>query len=715
MPSTNAPEDSPEEKLRREIAISLRGLQGKKTDSREYTTFREQYLPRHLSLYEKFCQSAETLGVKPTAQEAEKLAKAIETCHLGVTPTSAYSLALAAPLIIIFLGMLFSIGIPLALGANQSVFFFLLSVFTAIAVYFWLSKLPYSLAEDWRMRASNQMVLCLFYITTYMRHTSNLENAIGFASEHVGSPLSLDLRKVMWDVQTERFSSVQQSLDYYLMGWKDTNLEFVEAMNLVQSSLFETSQERRLSTLEKSMNLMLDETYEKMLHYAQNLKSPMTMLHMLGIILPILGLVILPLAVSFLPEVKWYHLFALYNIILPLGVFMLGKSILAKRPSGYGDSDLIDINPELKKLTTHTMNIGGQEIEMSPAMESFAIAAVLIFIGLLPIILHLAAPGFKDINIGAFSLLGYVEDPVSLQIVGPYGLGAAVLSLFLTLGVGLGLSHYYSVKSDRVIKIRDETKALEQEFAGAIFQLGNRIGDGIPAEIAFAKVSETLTGTRSGRFFEAVAVNIQKMGFSVEQAIFDSKRGAILAYPSPIIQSAMKVLVESARKGPQEASLSLITMSNYIKEMHRVEERLKDLMADIISGMRSQITFLTPAIAGIVVGITSMITTILGSLQTQIGALNDTSTGASSSFANFLGLGIPTYYFQFIVGFYVIQITWILAYLVNGIENGVDKLNEQHEQARGLRTGVVLYLFISLVVIILFNVIAGSVLGNLSP
>ena len=49
---------------------------------------------------------------------------------------------------------------------------------------------------------------------------------------------------------------------------------------------------------------MLEETYEKMLHYAQNLKSPITMLHMLGIILPILGLVILPLVVSFMEAVK---------------------------------------------------------------------------------------------------------------------------------------------------------------------------------------------------------------------------------------------------------------------------------------------------------------------------------------------------------------------------------------------------------------------------
>ena len=97
-------------------------------------------------------------------------------------------------------------------------------------------------------------------------------------------------------------------------------------------------------------DVILTETYERMLHYAQNLKSPVTMLHMLGIILPILGLVILPLVVSFLQDVRWYSIALLYNIALPLIVFYFGKNILAKRPTGYGDTDISE-NEEFKKYS----------------------------------------------------------------------------------------------------------------------------------------------------------------------------------------------------------------------------------------------------------------------------------------------------------------------------------------------------------------------------
>ena len=71
------------------------------------------------------------------------------------------------------------------------------------------------------------------------------------------------------------------------------------------------------------------------------------------------------------------------------------------------------------------------------------------------------------------------------------------------------------------IKIRENTKALEKEFAAALFQLGNRLADGLPAEIAFDKVANTMENTVSGSFFRAISANIRRLGMGVEEAIED--------------------------------------------------------------------------------------------------------------------------------------------------------------------------------------------------
>ena len=178
----------------------------------------------------------------------------------------------------------------------------------------------------------------------------------------------------------------------------------------------------------------------------------------------------------------------------------------------------------------------------------------------------------------------------------------------------------------------------------------------------------------------------------------------------------MKVLVESARKGPMIASQALINVSRYIKEIHKVDERLKDLMADIIADIKSQISFLTPTISGIVIGITSMITTIIGSLSVQLEKIQETSgatAGAGGTGTSLIGLfgdGIPTYFFQIIVGVYVVQIIYILTIMANGIENGSDTVSQEYLLGQNMTRSTVMYVTISLIVILMFNFIAANIL-----
>ncbi len=701
--------------------------------TREYNEFKQEYLPKHMSWYEKACNQSEKLfKITPDKKKAQKLQESIDICHLNITPAGAYSFSLLFPLAYILIGVLAAFILT-----QGGLFFPAFFLITGAILLGPLGNAPHFLANGWRMKASNQMVLSIFYVVTYMRHTSNLELAIDFAAEHLAPPLSLDFKRIIWNIETEKYSSVKESLDAYLDTWRKWNMEFIEAMHLIEGSLLEGDETARVSMLDKSLDVILQETYEKMLHYAHSLKSPITMLHMLGIILPILGLVILPLVVSFMEGVAWYHLAALYNILLPAAVYYLGKQILSKRPTGYGNVD-VSKNPELKKYKNFIIKLGPQEIQINPIYISITIGLACLFIAFLPIIIHILLPGWDIITTQGGEIMtidSYVppegEDAKFYFIeykmsnipdkgyIGPFGLGASLLSIFLPLSAGLAAGLFYKLRTKNVLKIRTETKKLEAEFASALFQLGNRLGDGFPAEIAFQKVAMTIPDTYSGKFFGLVSANITKLGMNVEQAVFDPQRGAILQYPSDIIETSMKVLVESAKKGPLVAAQALINVSRYIKQMHNVDERLKDLMADTISSMKSQIKFLTPVISGIVIGITSMVTTILGKLGGQLQKLQTESTaaqaggaGAAVGLTQLFGDGMPTFYFQIIVGFYVVQIVYILTVMVNGIENGFDKLSEDYEVGNNLTKSTVLYCFLSLAVMLLFNMIAGNIIGG---
>ncbi len=734
------------EELRKKYVAKLRedlGGQEQAPRTRQYEEFRKEYLPKPLSWYEKACNvSAGILSMSPDKKKRPELEKAIAICHLQTTPEGVTSFSFLAPIAFVLLAVSAFLLVPMALGSSGSTFLAFYAAIAGLILIYPLGRIPYFLSNSWRMRASNQMVLCIFYIVTYMRHTSNLELAIDFAAEHLSAPLSLDMKKIIWNIETEKYGSLRESLEEYLSTWQGWNEEFIESMHLVESSLVETTETRRLESLEKSLTVMLDETYEKMLHYAHNLKGPLTTLHMLGIILPILGLVILPLMISFMPSVRWYHLFVLYNVTLPLLVYFIGKDILSKRPTGYGSSDPEEGNPSFGPPKK-----GFLGMTVTPLVLALFVGGVLFFIGIIPLLMHAAVPNLDFVSFSTpntdagscFLSFCVVDTTVKAQTagalywfneyrsvvtdqttgdsitIGPFGLVATLLSLFVPLAIGLGIGLYYKVRSRDVMKLRAEAKKLELEFASALFQLGNRLADGLPLEIAFSKVAMVLPDTVSGAFFQQVSVNITKLGLSVEDAIFNEKYGALNQYPSNIIESSMKVLVESSKKGPLIASQAIINVSNYIKEMHRVDERLKDLMADVISSMKSQITFLTPTIAAIVMGITSMITAILGKLstrvsdlQSQTGNVQGTSMG-TSLLGSFSGGAVGTYFFQIVVGLYVVQIIFILIILVNGIENGADKTSEGAMLGENMIRSTLTYVLLAFVVVLLFNVVAANI------
>ena len=460
--------------LEKELGAKLEERDSKPTTI-EYQEFKEEFLPKHMSLYEKLCNFSEKfIKIKPDPKKAADIQEAINITHLNITPTGALSFSFLIPII----GGLF--GSLLIFLVFQSTLLSLLFVGAVLFTIKPIGKAPEFIANSWRLKASNQMVLCVFYTVTYMRHTSNLEKAIEFASQHLSPPLSLDLKKVLWDVETEKYYSLKESLDAYLETWKRWNLEFIEAFHLIEGSLYEGDESRRLNALDKSLDVILEETYEKMLHYAHNLQNPITMLHMLGIILPILGLVILPLVVSFMENAKWYHLAFIYNVVLTVVVYYLGKNILSKRPTGYGDTDIAEENPELKKYKNIIIKFGKNELQFSPLVICVTLGILLFLIGISPLVMYyLGTPDFgmgdDDLTTSCglrYCFLEYRKSGASGIIIGPYGLGAALISLFIPLSFGIAIGLYYKLSSKNVIKIREKAKQLELEFAGALFQLG---------------------------------------------------------------------------------------------------------------------------------------------------------------------------------------------------------------------------------------------------
>jgi len=203
---------------------------------------------------------------------------------------------------------------------------------------------------------------------------------------------------------------------------------------------------------------------------------------------------------------------------------------------------------------------------------------------------------------------------------------------------------------------------------------------------------------------------------SVERAVFDPKRGAINDYPSDLIATSMKVLIESSKKGLTIAALSLVSISEYVKNIQKITERLRDMLAEIISDMKSNMTFLAPLLSGIVVGLAAMITSILTRLNiSQLG--ENGATSGIADFGNILDIFnianmIPPYYLQIAIGIYLVEITFILTKALVVIDSGEDKLQETNLTGKNIMRGMMLYFATAFISTVSLFALSAIVLGN---
>jgi len=226
--------------------------------SREYVKFKQEMAPE-LSGYERWCRSlGNVIKLKIAKKDEDKIKKQLDIAHLDLEPWQPMTLSVMAFVSVFILGLLISVAITLIRGSLASfpVLFFFLIIILSLFLFYFVNGYPTRLANKWRLKASSQMVPAILYVVVYMRHTPNLEKAISFTSEHLQPPLALDFKKVFYNVSIGKFSTIKESLDNYLETWRDYSTEFIEAFHLIESSLFEPGNDRRIVTLEKALQVL---------------------------------------------------------------------------------------------------------------------------------------------------------------------------------------------------------------------------------------------------------------------------------------------------------------------------------------------------------------------------------------------------------------------------------------------------------------------------
>ena len=628
--------------------------------SKEYLEFIRKKKVK-LQVWEQWSILSHKILKLKAPQSYEREARPIlEELNSPVTPSQTYSASILSPIILFPLSFLF---------LKLSILYVLIFMMFAVYSFFYFRNAPKIALKERRVKAGSELILGILYIVIYMRNTSNLEGAIRFAADNLTGPLGEDFKKMLWDVETKKYVSIQQALDNYVIKWKGINDSFVDAIYLIETSMVQRSEDRRINMLDKALERVLTGTHSIMVKYTNGLRTPVRAVFMLGITLPILSMVMLPLVAVFLSSlITPAVLITFYDVLLPILVLYLVHQILSTRPTAFPPIDLSK-HPLLPK-SFHFKIFG---IEASAIWPAIIVPLFLIIPGML-----------------------YRPGPMPSET-------DVLFSMILTFGIALIPIIFSQFSTGKRMIVRNAIMELEREFSYVTFQLSNRLAEGFPPEVAMIKTAEVMKGAKISKFVEIIRWNITRVGLPLKDAIFDEKYGAIRAFPSSLVRAVMSVLVESVKKSGKVAAIALSSVSEYLEKVNEIKEKIMDVLSDTVSTLKFQTTFVAPVIAGIIVGLTGMIMIVLSVLSSKIQYLYQTSASVSSVPMGMFGLGffnmsqsIPLFTFSSVVGFYIIEFTLISIYLESKIENGDDTLALMNQIRKVLLIAILIFVVIAI-------------------
>ena len=597
--------------------------------------------------YEFLCNSLGKLFDFPLKEsDAKKLLEDFKFCDLNIKPNYVYS----AGIILLVIGIGFSI----------TLFFFnyylygLISLAGTFGFVYFIIIYPSYLTKYHRIAATSDLVQTIFYLVISLRLVPNLETGLMFASKNVKGIVGRDLKKMAWGVSTGNYQSADEALEKFAVKWKKENLEFYESMHLIRISTLQ-HKERREILLDEAVNVMLQGNMERMKHYSTELRNPLLILTTLGITLPVLTIILFPIMTIFLASsINPNHLFLFYDILLPLVVYYMMNETLRARPLTFGIID-ISLHPKSRPMSWFSLNLFGKKLKIHTLLTAIVIGIIISLIG-------------YEISI-------LPSDPVSLTKIGG--------GLIILGGITASLMVYSYLHYKGNIEIRDEIRESEREFDEVLFQLGYTLTTGMPLESALEESVKKTKYLKITKLFEGILLNIKKFGFTFKRALFDKKYGVLRYYPSHIIKSTMTILSDSIDKGTAGISKTVLSVSQYLKSMHLVEEHMRDILDETTSSMKMMMVLLVPVSAGAVVGMATIMTMVLF----QIEKLLSDVTGLSAAYPqNFSGdvLGsivdikniMPAEVFLVVVGVYMLEIVLMLAVFIGSLEHGDDPLDK---------------------------------------
>ena len=466
------------------------------------------------------------------------------------------------------------------------------------------------------------------YMAMSIRLSPSLTRAITFAAKNMEGPIGSGLKRIIWNVYTRKYHSVEESFTATATEWGKWNDDLKRALFELKASTLETTEEGRERSLNKAMDTVLMGTKKSMEEFASSLSTPTTVLFALGILLPmILG--------AMLPMIS------------------LGGLDLSYQTASSGTTSRGGIHPVLVVLMMDVV---------------FPAAALVYALNILSEkpgptkTINFKAPRSGSKGVVPLAVLGTILGILGILNLDTFG------SYLIVWSVALPVSSHLVSTTHRRRRESTRIKMLEKELPDALFHLGTGISEGKPIEEALMDTSSSMRDTEIAELLRRVHYRTMVFGLTLERALFGEK-GILLDVPSTTLQATMRSLVEIASKDSVKAGQMIVKTAEHLRDLQRLEEETRRKLRTSTESVKMTALFFAPIVMGVTFALYVLLTNTFG----MIGSSGDM---------------MAPHFFFIVLGIYLSLMIAVSMYFVTAIEKGNDEVERNHSVGIGLIVGI---------------------------
>ncbi|MDO8537708.1 MAG: type II secretion system F family protein, partial [archaeon] len=219
----------------------------------------------------------------------------------------------------------------------SALFIFAPVIVAVIIIVNYVQNYPIGAARIEQYKSLTYVPEIVGYLIMSMKLVPNLEKAVEFAAQHGRGKIAVELQEIIWKVQIGLYSSLAEGLDDLAYRWGKFSVEFKQALMMIRASVLENSDAKRYAVLDRTMDNVLESVRNKMEQYARDLSQPSIILFYLGVLLPLILIIVLPVGSAFSgqPLARPELLILIYNIVIPVVCIIFARNVLQRRPPTY--------------------------------------------------------------------------------------------------------------------------------------------------------------------------------------------------------------------------------------------------------------------------------------------------------------------------------------------------------------------------------------------